>query len=209
MLRRIVGHLGRNAVAYAALAIALGGTSYAAVSLPANSVGTLQLKANAVVSTKVKNGSLLRADFKAGQVPRGPTGAKGPTGPKGPTGTKGPTGVGGPTGATGPVGPAGTTGPGGPAATKLWAVIDATGNLARGLGTVSTSHADTGTYNIIFNQDVNSCAYLANIGPAGTGTAAGVADVASLNGNTKGVYVETRNSTGVLTDLPFHLAVLC
>ena len=179
MLRRIVGHLGRNAVAYAALAIALGGTSYAAVSLPANSVGTLQLKANAVISTKVKNGSLLRSDFKAGQVPRGPTGPKGPTGP------------------------------GGPAATKLWAVIDATGNLARGLGTVSTSHAGTGAYNVIFNQDVNSCAYLAVIGPAGTGTAAGVADVASLNGNTKGVYVETRNSTGALTDLPFHLAILC
>src|SRR5581483_2402945 len=43
-----------------ALAVALGGTSYAAVSLPANSVGTAQLKNDAVTSLKVKNGSLLK-----------------------------------------------------------------------------------------------------------------------------------------------------
>ena len=47
-----------------ALALALGGTSFAAVSaLPKNSVGTPQLKASAVTSAKVKNRSLLRADF--------------------------------------------------------------------------------------------------------------------------------------------------
>ena len=53
-----------------ALALALGGTSFAAVSaLPKNSVGTPQLKASAVTSAKVKNRSLLRADFAAGQPP--------------------------------------------------------------------------------------------------------------------------------------------
>jgi hypothetical protein len=41
-------------VASIALAVALGGTSYAAITLPKNSVGTKQLKKNAVTSAKVK-----------------------------------------------------------------------------------------------------------------------------------------------------------
>ena len=68
-----------------ALALALGGTSFAAVSaLPKNSVGTPQLKASAVTSAKVKNRSLLRADFASGQLPAGPAGPTGPTDQRGP-----------------------------------------------------------------------------------------------------------------------------
>ena len=52
-------------VACVALAVALGGVSYAATVLPRNSVGTLQLEANSVNSSKVVDGSLLRADFQA------------------------------------------------------------------------------------------------------------------------------------------------
>jgi hypothetical protein len=73
-------------IAMIALAVALGGTSYAAVVLPKNSVGTKQLKKNAVTSAKVKNRSLLKVDFKAGQLPAGPRGAKGATGNTGATG---------------------------------------------------------------------------------------------------------------------------
>jgi hypothetical protein len=72
-------------IAMIALAVALGGTSYAAVVLPAGSVGTKQLKKNAVTSVKVKNGSLLKKDFKAGQIPAGAKGAKGDTGATGPS----------------------------------------------------------------------------------------------------------------------------
>lgn len=55
-------------VASVALAVALGGTSYAAVALaPANSVGT----------AAVINGSLLKQDFKGGQLPAGQPGAPG------------------------------------------------------------------------------------------------------------------------------------
>jgi hypothetical protein len=41
-------------VAFAALLIALGGTSYAVARLPRNSVGSAQLKANAVTTAKLK-----------------------------------------------------------------------------------------------------------------------------------------------------------
>ncbi|HXZ57678.1 MAG TPA: hypothetical protein VEG40_08865 [Gaiellaceae bacterium] len=73
-------------IALIALAVGLGGTSYAATSLPRNSVGTLQLKSNAVTSTKVKNGSLLKRDFKRGQLPAGAIGPTGPAGAPGPAG---------------------------------------------------------------------------------------------------------------------------
>ena len=62
-MRRVFLHARRHLVAYLALFVALGGTSYASTSrlLPRNSVGTKQ----------VINHSLLKVDFKAGQLPRG------------------------------------------------------------------------------------------------------------------------------------------
>jgi hypothetical protein len=82
-------------VAFAALMVALGGTSYAVAQLPANSVGSKQLKKNAVTAAKVKDRSLVAKDFKSGQLPRGDKGepgARGPAGPAGPTGPAGPEG---------------------------------------------------------------------------------------------------------------------
>jgi hypothetical protein len=76
-------------VAFVALMLALGGTSFAAVRLAANSVGSAQIKNNAVTSAKVKNGSLTSADFKAGTLRAGPVGAAGPAGPAGSAGTAG------------------------------------------------------------------------------------------------------------------------
>lgn len=48
-------------VAIIALVLAIGGTSYAAISLPKNSVGTKQLKKNAVTTPKIKNGAVTAA----------------------------------------------------------------------------------------------------------------------------------------------------
>src|SRR3954447_4522327 len=90
---RLLAHARRNAVAYLALSIALGGTSYAAARLPANSVGAKQIRRNAVTGAKVKNGSLLGADFKAGALPAGRIGPQGPAGIKGDPGAKGDAGT--------------------------------------------------------------------------------------------------------------------
>jgi hypothetical protein len=89
-VKSLLLHIRGNSIAYAALFIALGGTSYAAGTslLPANSVGTKQ----------VINRSLLGKDFKAGQLPKGAKGAPGLTGSQGPPGIQGPQGLQGPAG---------------------------------------------------------------------------------------------------------------
>jgi hypothetical protein len=100
-MHRAVRHLRSNAVAYLALFIALGGTSYAAAGLPRNSVGSTQLKSNAVTSAKVKNGSLATSDLSRAAIaamrgntgPAGPAGSPGSTGPQGAAGLPGATGL--------------------------------------------------------------------------------------------------------------------
>jgi hypothetical protein len=79
-------------LALTALFVALGGTSYAAITLPKGSVGSKQLKKNAVTSPKVKPGSLLLSDFRRSQRSRlrGPRGTQGPQGIQGPQGPAGP-----------------------------------------------------------------------------------------------------------------------
>ena len=117
MLTRIRGHLTyANVMATAAVFIALGGVSYAAVKLPKGSVGTAQLKQNAVTGPKIKSssvtgsdvrngslsgadvqdGSLSQADF-VGAFPAGAPGSKGDPGPQGLQGLQGGAGPPGPT----------------------------------------------------------------------------------------------------------------
>ena len=57
-MTRIHNHIRSNLIAYQALFVALGGTSYAAINLPAGSVGTEQLSNGAVTAQKLANGSI-------------------------------------------------------------------------------------------------------------------------------------------------------
>ena len=104
-MRSLRSHLKfANVISVIALCIALGGTSYAALTLPKNSVGAKQIKKGAVRSSDVKNRSLLAKDFKSGQLPageRGPAGPAGERGPAGPAGARGPAGADGTNGADG------------------------------------------------------------------------------------------------------------
>lgn len=81
-------------VALAALFVALGGGSYAAITLKKNSVTSrniangqikrVDIANDAINSSKVEMFSLVAKDFKPGQLPAGPPG---PPGPKGDSGT--------------------------------------------------------------------------------------------------------------------------
>ena len=93
-------HLRRNAVAYLALFVALGGTSFAAATVITgknvknNSLTGADVKNSSLTGTDVKNKSLRPADFSGSvQGPQGPKGDTGPQGPKGDTGAKGDPGV--------------------------------------------------------------------------------------------------------------------
>ena len=62
-------HLRRNAVAYLALAVALGtGTAYAAPKIANGSVTTKKIATNAVTSSKIKNGAVKAIDIRGGAV---------------------------------------------------------------------------------------------------------------------------------------------
>lgn len=171
-------------VACIALAVALGGTSVAAVKVlaPRNSVGSAQ----------VINKSLLPIDFKTP-----PKGARGPVGPAGPAG---------PAGAAGAAGPAG---PAGAAATALWAQIDSAGSVVRQKGVASAQKLGTGDYLVTFNQDVTGCTYQATLGGPTTGLTFGEVSAAQRTAIAAGVRVFTLSSAGANSDRAFSLAVFC
>jgi hypothetical protein len=123
MPSRIFAHFRGNVVAYVALFVALGGSSYAAVQLAPGSVRSRalakgavtksKLAKNSVTSTTVANGSLTSKDFKSGAILnglKGDAGADGADGSGGGDGIDGIRGIDGINGAPGPAGPAGIDG---------------------------------------------------------------------------------------------------
>ena len=69
-MRKILRRLPSPAmvVACTALAVALGGTSYAAITLPRNSVGTKQLQKNSITAFKLQSNSVGPAKLKINSV---------------------------------------------------------------------------------------------------------------------------------------------
>jgi hypothetical protein len=141
MLGRLLDVLRRQYLGALALFIALGGTSYAAVTLERGSVGSRELRngsvaavdlgsgavrsrqigadavtasdvaPDAISARNVQDGSLLSADFQPSELPQGPKGDKGDAGERGP---EGPPGIQGAQGLTGEKGGTGEPGPEGP-----------------------------------------------------------------------------------------------
>jgi hypothetical protein len=109
MLRGIRSHLTyANVMATAAVFIALGGASYAAIKLPKNSVGASQIKKDAITGSKVRDGSLTGSDVKNGSLSAKDFGGALPAGQAGPQGVQGPQGSQGPKGDQGDAGTPGT-----------------------------------------------------------------------------------------------------
>lgn len=132
-----------------------------------------------------------------------PVGCPGTQGPQGPAGAQGPAGPAGARGANG------TNGTNGANATTLWAVVNSNGTLNRGSRVTSVGHIGGGIYEVIFNRDVSSCAYIGAISDPGFGAAFGFFSASKRGGQPNGIFIETTNSTGTVADQPFHVAVFC
>jgi hypothetical protein len=194
MLSRVRARLTyANVAATIALFVALGGSSYAALTLPRNSVG----------SEQVKPGSLRASDFKASERSRlrgrrGRVGATGPAGPRGVTGARGTTGARGSTGTRGPIGATGA-----PGTVRAYATVTAeTGEqpfftaVAPNLAFGSVARTSTGTYCLaapILTAAQRSAA-LVSVREVGAGYL--VATQLCANG----IEVQTRDAGGVAVD---------
>jgi hypothetical protein len=89
----------------------------------------------------------------------------------------------------------------------LWAVVNLNGTLASGSRVTGTTRLGVGRYEVTFDRNVAGCAYIATTKNAysqalGVFTAGG-------HSSANGVYVETKNQGGGLTDGPFNLLVAC
>ncbi|NEQ67149.1 MAG: hypothetical protein F6K21_16900 [Symploca sp. SIO2D2] len=95
----------------------------------------------------------------------------------------------------------------------LYAVVNSNGSLDRGFGAVSSQKVDTptGSYEVIFNRNVRTCAYVATTGLSGSvgTTPPGGISVVGRATSTNGVFISTTNMSGDSQDQPFHLVVQC
>ncbi len=57
-MNRVLNHVRQNVIAYLALFVALGGTSYAAISVPNNSVGAAQIRNHSITPVKFNSKSI-------------------------------------------------------------------------------------------------------------------------------------------------------
>jgi hypothetical protein len=119
ILRRLSARLTyANVISTAALFIAMGGASYAALRIPPGSVGTRQLKNHAV--------TLMKISHNARNALRGASGQPGPAGPPG------------------PIGPTGPQGP--PGVARAFGEVSAAGQLSNSKGDVTVTHVASGRY---------------------------------------------------------------
>jgi hypothetical protein len=93
------------------------------------------------------------------------------------------------------------------AAGNLFASVSLSGTLVAGHGVSSVTHLGTGRYEVTFSTNVASCAYVATT----INAYSQALQIFTAGGHlsASGVYVETKNQGGGLTDGPFNLAVDC
>ena len=92
-----------------------------------------------------------------------------------------------------------------------WAVGDYSGNYVRGSGVSGFTHLGTGRWEVTFNKSMAACSYVATIGDPANALVYYPGQVFTAGGHSSvnGVYVETKNPGGGLSDFPFHLQTAC
>src|ERR1700692_2315023 len=93
------------------------------------------------------------------------------------------------------------------ASPNLFATVALNGTLVNGNGVSSVTHIGTGQYEVTFTADGSSCGYVSTTQNAFSQAIQSYTAGGHLSRS--GVYVETTNTGGGLTDGPFDLAVAC
>jgi hypothetical protein len=174
-----------NVMASIAVFVALGGTSYAAMTLPRDSVGARQLKTDSVRTSELRARSVTTNEIRDKSVFISDLSDSARNALKG---------------AAGPAGPAGVS---------LRASLNSGGVQVVGNATGSTSIGG-GKYSITFERDVTGCTPAATLArnPGGTVEDPGPGSiVVAIEGGK--VAVETYDAAGAPTNLPFNLLVAC
>jgi len=190
-----------NVVSVIALFVALGGSSYAALTVTGKNVKNSSLtgkdiKNSSLTTSDVKNRSLLAADFKSGQLPAGPQGAQGAQGPKGDKGDKGDQGA---------------TGDAGSAVAYAHIAADGTLDPARSKNVRASSKFTTGLYCVDFTvTPKNVVATIDAFSGQGQIVQHTDPDSSGQCFTASGVYnvqVRTSDSAGTSSDRAFDIAV--
>lgn len=198
-------------VSLVALLIALGGTSYAALSLPRNSVGTKQLVNGAVTAQKIRNGAVTAAkiDTSGLTVPDALHSSNASAAVSAMTATSANHASTADSATT--AADADALGGSPPSAFELadsvkTAVVTNDGTKAtvvRGNAGAVASRSGAGNVSLFFPQNVSSCTWSATaISVSGV-----FANVEFGSGNE--IVVLTWNTTGALVDANFHLLIVC
>jgi hypothetical protein len=177
-----------NAMSTIAVFVALGGTSYAAITLPRDSVGKQQIKSGAVTadelrrgavgSRALKNRSITLVDLSR-RATRSLAGAPGPAGPPGPPGV------------------------------TFRAVVGSDGGLVAGNAETSQSEVPNKRH-IGFDRELANCVAAATLARNGDGptTDPGAGRIVATVEQAR-VVVETFTADGTPRFLPFNLIVAC
>jgi hypothetical protein len=93
------------------------------------------------------------------------------------------------------------------ASSNLFASVSLSGALVAGNGVTGVTHIGTGQYEVTFSSNVSNCAYVATT----INAYSQALQIFTAGGHLSadGVYIETKNQGGGLTDGPFNLAVDC
>lgn len=94
---------------------------------------------------------------------------------------------------------------------RVFAVVNADGTKLRGKAVASTAHLSPGVYDVRFNRNLSACAWTGTVGfgTFGGSTAAPMISISGRAGTNNGLFVQTFNSAGTPTDLPFSAIAIC
>jgi hypothetical protein len=179
-----------NVTATLALFVALGGTSWAALSLPRNSVGSAQIRTGAVGTSELRRSAVRSTDIKDRTIRLADVGLAARAALNGAKGDPG------------------APGPQGASATPYFAVVNSAGQFVRGNATTGGHTAiGSGTYTVGFARSMNGCAFTATLGtPDATPVSPGRITVHQQGDQ---IRVQTFDAAGAPADLPFHVIVAC